>query len=61
METPPVNAQKLLDHWTEWEQGDLPPGELIKRLKVGGLPTLLEELAAGDQSGGETVGDVLGS
>ena len=61
METPPPDPRKLLDHWMEWEKGEISPGDLMKQLKMGGMRELLEELAAGDRAGGETVGDVLGS
>ncbi len=62
METPPPNPRKLLDHWMEWEKGEIPPGELMKQLKMGGMRLLLEDLVATDEDGtGETVGDVLGS
>ena len=61
MEIPPPNPQKLLDHWMEWEKGETSPGELMKQLKMGGMRQLLEDLVAGAGSGGETIGDVLGS
>ncbi|MFP5321723.1 MAG: hypothetical protein ACLGIC_07720 [Acidimicrobiia bacterium] len=60
MDIPPPDPQKLLDHWMEWEKGEIAPGELMKQLKMGGMRQLLEQLAAGDGAGGETVGDVIG-
>jgi len=61
METPPPDPQKLLDHWMEWEKGEVSPGELMKQLKMGGMRDLLEGMVAGRAaSGGETIGDVLG-
>ncbi|MDZ7674341.1 MAG: hypothetical protein U5K30_04645 [Acidimicrobiales bacterium] len=60
METPPPNPEKLLEHWMEWEKGDVAPGELMKQLKMGGMRQLLETLAqGGDPTTGETVGDLL--
>ncbi|HEX4902100.1 MAG TPA: hypothetical protein VFV42_04770 [Acidimicrobiales bacterium] len=59
MEIPPPDPQKLLDHWMEWEKGELSPGDVMKQLKVHGMRQLLEEIAAAG-TGGETVGDVLG-
>ncbi|HEU5083093.1 MAG TPA: hypothetical protein VFU14_07125 [Acidimicrobiales bacterium] len=62
MEIPPPDPRKLLDHWMEWEKGEISPGELMKQLKMGGMRQLLEDLVAGpDAGGGETIGDVLGS
>jgi hypothetical protein len=62
METPPPDPGKLLDHWMEWERGELPPGDLVKHLKVGGLRVILETLVeGGDPVTGETVGDLLDS
>lgn len=60
MEIPPPNPQKLLDHWMEWEKGEIPPGELMKQLKVHGMRQLLEDIVEAAEPGGETVGDVLG-
>jgi hypothetical protein len=64
MEIPPPNPEKLLDHWMEWEKGEIPPGELMKQLKMHGMRQLLEQIvsaaAAADADDGETVGDVLG-
>lgn len=61
METPPPNPRTLLDHWMEWEKGEIAPGELMKQLKMGGMRQILEDMVAGSEPGGETVGDVLGS
>jgi hypothetical protein len=47
MERPPPDPIKLLNHWMEWERGEVTPGEVMKHLKVGGLRELLEHLAAG--------------
>ena len=58
MELPPPDPRKLLDHWMEWEKGEISPGDLMKQLKMHGMRQLLEQTAA--QAGGETVGDVLG-
>lgn len=60
MEIPPPNPVKLLDHWMEWEKGEIPPGELMKQLKMHGMRQLLEAQVAGTDAGGETVGDILG-
>jgi len=60
MEIPPTDPRKLLEHWMEWEKGETSPGDLMKQLKMGGMRQLLEELAAAHDSGGETIGDVLG-
>lgn len=60
MEIPPPNPAKLLDHWMEWEKGEIPPGELMKQLKMHGMRQLLEAQVAGIDVGGETIGDVLG-
>jgi len=60
MEIPPPDPQKLLDHWMEWEKGEVSPGDLLKQLKMGGMRQLLEDAAARQAAGGETVGDVLG-
>lgn len=60
METPPPNPEKLLEHWMEWEKGDIAPGELMKQFKMGGMRQLLEAMVqGGDLSTGETVGDLL--
>ena len=60
MEIPPPNPVKLLDHWMEWEKGEIPPGELMKQLKMHGMRQLLEAQVAGADAGAETVGDILG-
>jgi len=59
MEIPPPDPRKLLDHWMEWEKGELSPGDVMKQLKVHGMRQLLEDVVAVG-AGGETVGDVLG-
>lgn len=62
MEIPPPDPRKLLDHWMEWEKGEISPGELMKQLKMGGMRQLLEDMVASAQPGdGETIGDVLGA
>lgn len=64
MDIPPPDPKTMLSRWMEWEKGELPPGELIKHLKIAGLRTLLEDLtaaAASDEPAtGETIGDLLG-
>ena len=61
MELPPPDPQKLLDHWMEWEKGEIGPGDLMKQLKMGGMRVILETLVhGGDVATGETVGDLLG-
>lgn len=60
METPPPDARKLLDHWMEWEKGEIGPGDLMKQLKMGGMRKILETLVeGGDPVTGQTVGDIL--
>jgi hypothetical protein len=59
MEIPPPDPKKLLDHWMEWEKGEISPGDLMKLLKMHGMRQLLEDVVAAG-AGGETVGDVLG-
>jgi hypothetical protein len=56
METPPVDPQKLLAHWMEWERGETPPGRVLANLKTGGLRDVLEDLAAvaGPTAGGSS-------
>jgi hypothetical protein len=61
MEIPPPDPRKLLDHWMEWEKGELSPGDLLKQLKMHGMRQLLEDVVAGIEASGETIGDVLGS
>ena len=62
MDIPPPNPAKLLEHWMEWERGDIAPGELMKQLKMGGMRQVLETLVeGGDLESGETVGDLLDS
>lgn len=62
MEIPPPNPTKLLEHWMEWEQGEITPGDLMKQFKIGGMRQLLEGIV-GDASpdGAQTVGDILDS
>jgi hypothetical protein len=45
MDVPPPDPTKLLDHWMEWERGEVPPGRALANLKTGGLREVLEELA----------------
>lgn len=45
MDTPPTDPKKLLEHWMEWERGEVTPGRAIANLKTGGLREVLEELA----------------
>lgn len=60
MEIPPPDPKNLLDHWMDWERGEIPPGELMKQFKMGGMRQLLETLVeGGDPATGETVGDLL--
>ncbi len=64
MDIPPPDPKKLLDHWMEWEKGEVTPGELMKQFKMGGMREILEGLASGGSEpagGGETVGDLLDS
>ena len=62
MEIPPPDPQKLLNHWMEWEKGEITPGDLMKQLKMGGMRQILEALVeGGDPLTGETVGDLLDS
>lgn len=46
MERPPIDPQKLLASWLEWERGDTPPGRVMADLKTGGLRELLEGLVS---------------
>lgn len=46
MDMPPPDARKLLDHWMEWERGEVPPGRAMANLKTAGLRQVLEDLAA---------------
>jgi hypothetical protein len=46
MERPPADPAKLLAFWTEWEEGETPPGRVMANLKTAGLPQLLEQLVA---------------
>ena len=51
MEIPPPDPRKLLDHWMEWERGEISPGDLMKQLKMGGMRQLLEEVVSERSSG----------
>ncbi len=44
MERPPIDPQRLLDSWMEWEKGETPPGQVMANLKKDGLRELLEGL-----------------
>lgn len=46
MDRPPPDPRKLLASWQEWERGESTPGRVMADLKTGGLPELLEQLAA---------------
>jgi hypothetical protein len=46
MDVPPPDPRKLLEHWMTWERGEAPPGQVMAKLKTGGLRELLEELVA---------------
>lgn len=64
MDIRPPNPTKLLEHWMEWEKGEITPGDLMKQFKIGGMREVLEALVAGEAPlapSGETVGDILGS
>lgn len=50
---PPPDPAKLLDHWMEWERGDVTPGTIMKNLKVGGLRELLEALVEAADAGSD--------
>ncbi|MGH9165101.1 MAG: hypothetical protein ACRDZW_06255 [Acidimicrobiales bacterium] len=41
-ERPPLDPEKLLASWMQWEKGDLTPGKVMSELKRGGLRDLLE-------------------
>jgi hypothetical protein len=45
MERPPIEPAQLLAVWMEWERGETPPGQVISKLKTGGMRELLEQLA----------------
>lgn len=47
MKRPPPDPAKLLSHWMEWERGESPPGQVMSRLKTGGLRELLESQVEG--------------
>ncbi len=44
MERLPIDPEKLLAAWNEWERGETTPGRTMATLKTGGLPTLLQQL-----------------
>lgn len=44
MDVPAPDPKKLLEHWMEWERGDVPPGRVMANLKTGGLRQVLEQL-----------------
>jgi hypothetical protein len=46
MERPPIDPQKLLASWMEWERGETSPGRVLADLKTGGMRDLLEQLVA---------------
>lgn len=50
MDRPPPDPAKLLEEWEAWERGDETPGQVMARLKTGGLPDLLRQLV--EQSAG---------
>lgn len=41
-ERPPPDPAQLLNHWMDWEKGDVLPGQTLANLKRGGLRELLE-------------------
>ena len=43
-EHPPPDPAKLLAYWTEWEKGEVSPGQVMSNLKRGGLPEILEAI-----------------
>jgi hypothetical protein len=47
MDRPAPDPAKLLSHWMEWERGETPPGQVMSRLKTGGLRRLLESQVEG--------------
>lgn len=44
MDTPPIDPEKLLAHWNEWETGEATPGRVMANLKTAGLPEVLQRL-----------------
>lgn len=55
----------MLSRWMEWEAGELPPGDLIKHLKLAGFRELIQDIVSGietttEAATGETIGDLLG-
>lgn len=50
-----MDPVQLLAAWMEWERGETPPGQVMAKLKTGGMHELLEQLAnevGAEQSGG---------
>jgi hypothetical protein len=39
---PPVDKDKLLEHWMQWERGETTPGTVLADLKRAGMRELLE-------------------
>lgn len=50
MERPPLDPQKLLAFWMEWERGETSPGTLLKNLKNAGMKEFLEAAAESEGS-----------
>jgi hypothetical protein len=46
MDRPPIDPQKLLASWMEWERGETSPGRVLADLKTGGMRDLLDQLVA---------------
>jgi hypothetical protein len=46
MDRPPIDPQKLLASWMEWERGETSPGRILADLKTGGMRDVLEQLVA---------------
>lgn len=65
MDIPPPNPSQLLEHWMEWERGEITPGDLMKQFKMGGMRQILETIVetgswGGAEAGtGETIGDLI--
>ena len=49
----PVDPEKILAYWMEWERGETPPGRVMSNLKTAGLRDLIEQLVA-DRQGSTT-------
>jgi hypothetical protein len=45
MDAPLTDPKKLLEHWMEWERGEVTPGRVMANLKTDGLREVLEQLA----------------